>query len=184
MWLPPQGLRHAVDLLLKNGVRASKPPQQLADALVALADDMKAPPEAAEWIAAEFARLFGPGATADELLKRAGQRRPPVEPRDLFLIYVPEDRLTVAGPLAVELSKRRVTVAFSQYEVDRRDDLLAGIAHGLAHHRAGAVLFTAEFARKPWSQEPLDSRLLVLRDLARPSAVAGQLAARLLRPGP
>ncbi len=34
---------------------------------------------------------------------------PHIEPRDLFLIYVPEDRLPIAAPLAVELTKRRVS---------------------------------------------------------------------------
>ena len=37
--------------------------------------------------------------------------------RDLFLIYVPEDRLPLAAPLAIELTKRRVSVAFAGYEV-------------------------------------------------------------------
>ena len=42
---------------------------------------------------------------------------------DFFLIYVPEDRLSIAGPLAVELAKRRLSVAFSEYEVASRDEL-------------------------------------------------------------
>jgi hypothetical protein len=86
MYLPPQGLRHAVDLLLTNGIRSAKPPQQLAEELVALADDMKAPPAAAEWFKAEYERLLGTGAAGD-ILDRIGQdRAQKMERPDLFLI--------------------------------------------------------------------------------------------------
>jgi hypothetical protein len=182
MWIPSQGFRHAVDLLLAQGIRSSKPSLHLAEQLVALADDMKAPPEAAEWVKAEYERLLGPSAAAADILDRIGRRRGAVERRDLFLVYVPEDRLTVAGPLAVELSKRRVTVAFSEYEVANPDELLAAVTRGFSDNRAGALLFTTEFTRKPWSRQPLDPRLLILRDLTRPPEVAERLAVWLLEP--
>ena len=77
-----------------------------------------------------------------------------------------------------------MSVAFSQYEVAGGDELAAAVARGLRDHRAGALLFTPEFARKPWSADPIDSRLLILRDLSRPSAVAERLAEQLRRGGP
>jgi hypothetical protein len=156
---------------------------------------MKAPPAAAEWFKAEYERLLGPGAAGD-LLDRIGRDRAlNMERRDLFLIYVPEDRLPIAGPLAIELTKRRVRVAFSEYEVASRDQLLAAAERGLAHHRAGALLVTSEFERKPWSTEVLEvlslrlgkdaARLFLLHDLERPTAVAERLLAWLrLSPGP
>jgi hypothetical protein len=175
MYIPPQGFRHAVDLLLKNGIRASKTPRQLAEDAAALAGDMKAPPEAAEWVAAEFERLLGRDVPVREIVARIGKNRAEQAPRDCFLIYVPEDRLSIAGPLAVELTKRRVSVAFSEYEVASRHDLDGAVERGLAHNRAGALLATPDFERKPWRYEPDHPRLLILRNTAHPRAVAEQL---------
>lgn len=175
MYIPSQGFRHAVDLLLKNGIRASKTPRQLAEDVAALADDTKAPEQAAEWVAVEFERLLGREFPVREILARIGRSRAEIEPRDFFLIYVPEDRLSIAGPLAVELAKRRVSVAFSEYEVASRNDLDAAVEHGLTHNRAGALLVTPEFERKPWRDEPNHSRLLLLRNIARPVVVAQEL---------
>jgi hypothetical protein len=179
MFLPPQGFRHAVVLLLTNGIRRNQPARELAEELVALADDMKARAEAAAWVAAEYERLIGSRFPEPELLRRIGQRRAETAPRDLFLIYVPEDRLSVAGPLAVELAKRRIGVAFSEYEVASSDELEAAVERGLARNRAGALLVTPEFDRKPWRREPDHPRLLILRDVSHPGAIADQLAAWL-----
>jgi hypothetical protein len=161
--------------LLKNGIRASKTPRQLAEDVAALADDMKAPQQAAEWVAVEFERLLGREFPVREILARIGRNRAKAEPRDFFLIYVPEDRLSVAGPLAVELAKRRVRVAFSEYEVASREELDAAVELGLARNRAGALLVTPDFERKPWRYEPNNPRLLILRNAAHPAIVAEQL---------
>jgi hypothetical protein len=179
MFIPPQGFRHAVDLLLTNGIRRNQPARELAEELVALADDMKARAEAAGWVAAEYERLIGTTFPDPELLGRIGQHRAETAARDFFLIYVPEDRLSVAGPLAVELVKRRISVAFSEYEVAGSDELEAAVKQGLARNRAGALLVTPEFERKPWRQEPDHPRLLILRDAAHPGTVADRLAAWL-----
>ena len=179
MWIPPHGFRHAVDLLLRNGLRASKTPPELAEDLVALADDMKAPPAAAAWVAAEFERLVGRDFQAGKTFNRIGEGRADAEPRDLFLIYVPEDRLSIAGPLAVELAKRRVNVAFSEYEAATREELDAALKRGLATNLAGALLATPEFERKRWHDEPDHPRLLILRNIAHPPTVAQQLVAWL-----
>jgi hypothetical protein len=175
MYVPSQGFRHAVDLLLKNGMRASKTPRQLAEDAAALADDMKAPRQAAEWVAAEFERLLGHEVPVGDILARIGANQTITSPRDLFLLYVPEDRLSIAGPLAVELAKRRVSVAFSEYEVASREDLDAAVERGLARNRAGALLATPDFERKPWRSEPDNPRLLILRSTAHPALVAEQL---------
>ena len=179
MFIPPQGFRHAVDLLLTNGIRKNQPALELAEELVALAGDMKARAEAAGWVAAEYERLIGCKFPDPELLGQIGQRRAETAPRDFFLIYVPEDRLSVAGPLAVELAKRRISVAFSEYEVASSDELEAAVERGLARNRAGALLVTPEFERKTWRQEPDHPRLLILRDVSRPGVIADQLAAWL-----
>jgi hypothetical protein len=76
-------------------------------------------------------------------------RHPVVESRDLFLVYVPEDRLPVAAPLGVELTKRRVSVALD-YEVATGPQLSAALEHGLEHHRGGVVLRTGAFERIEW----------------------------------
>jgi hypothetical protein len=176
MVIPPQGFRHAVDLLLKSALRRRPvDAKQLAKELVALGDDMKASPECTEWVIAEFERLVT--RPAPEVLHTFGRnRRDDIEPRDLFLVYVPEDRLPIAAPLAVELVKRGVSVAFSEYEVAGRDEMFTAIEQGLARHRAGAVLFTAAFERRPWGREAAGGpRLLILRDTSSAVLVAERL---------
>ena len=103
---------------------------------------------------------------ARAVLARVASRTPDIEPRDLFLIYVPEDRLPVAAPLAVELTKRRVSVAFADYEVATAQQLTEAVAHGLAHHRAAVVVFTQ--AHSTASN----------RTLPRPTTESGSSAAR------
>jgi hypothetical protein len=173
--LPPQGFRHAVDLLLKN--RARRPhgdADQLARELVALGKDMKAPPEFAAWIIEEYERVFHQPAPA--LLRELGgtpAREP--EHRELFLIYVPEDRLPIAAPLAVELAKRRVSVAFAEYEVDSATQLTTALARGRRIHRAGAVLVTPAFLHRGLCQPVPDDRLAILGHMISPPAQAEDL---------
>ena len=157
MFIPPQGFRHATALLLTQACRAIPPGASpdavssalaaLAHDLVALADDMRAAPESAEWLLVEYARIveqlphtFDRGAaqaSASAILAHVARRHPVVESRDLFLVYVPEDRLPVAAPLGVELIKRRVSVALD-YEVATGPQLSAALEHGLEH--AGGVV--------------------------------------------
>src|SRR5688572_28496756 len=66
MFVPPQGLRHAVTLLTTSRARAipvDAPPdavhlalERLARDLVALADDTRAPAESTAWLTDEFNR--------------------------------------------------------------------------------------------------------------------------------
>ena len=57
--IPPQGFRHAVDLLLKNRARhLPADAEQLARDLVALGEDMKARPEFAAWVIEEYERVL------------------------------------------------------------------------------------------------------------------------------
>ncbi len=184
MFVPPQGFRHAAVLLLTG--RARKIPAdasgesvaaelaRLAEDLVALADDMRAPAESVDWIRAEYARIVGQmpqdfdrGAVtsaADTLIGRVAARAPVVEARDLFLVYVPEDRLPLAAPLAVELAKRRVSVALAEYEVATSEQLAAALQVGLTHHRAGAILSTPAFARLKIGLTPF-ARVRVLDEI-------------------
>jgi hypothetical protein len=205
MFIPSQGFRHAATLLLTSsarGIPAGASPETIRDALeylahdlVALADDMRAPAEASDWLLAELNTMIDrlPQSFDREEAKSAGavvlarlsSRTPDIEPRDLFLIYVPEDRLPVAAPLAVELTKRRVSVAFADFEVATAQQSTEAVAHGLAHHRGGVVLWTRAFERM--QSEPATSandRIRILRRPDSPSALselvawANQLRAR------
>lgn len=188
MFVPPQGFRHAAALLIANSVRAipieATPAEtrgaveRLAHDLVSLADDMRISADAAVWLTTEF------NATIDRLPQSfdreagrsaavsilAGMRTsvPDVDRRDLFLVYAPHDRLPLAAPFAVELTKRRVSVAFASYEVAAADEFTAALAHGLTHHRGGLVLWTTNIQRAH-AVAPLESdRVRVVRqfDLA------------------
>jgi hypothetical protein len=185
MILPSQGFRHAVTLLLTNRVRAlprSDSPDaaaalsRLAEELVALAGDMHTPPQSAEWLVAEFertvARVIGPSDLSDatRILATAGTAPRVREPRDLFLLYVPEDRLPIAAPFAIELAKRRVSVAFSEYEVASAGELEARQRSGLADHHAGVLLMTPTFVGKQWPMDISDSeRFRLIRDPEEPA---------------
>jgi hypothetical protein len=174
--IPPQGFRHAVDLLLKNSVRKFQvDAEQLARDLVALGDDMKASPDVAAWVIAEYERVLQRPAPA--VLARLGHNAPrDPERRDLFLIYVPEDRLPVAAPVAVELAKRGISVAFAEYEVDSEDRLAWAVARGLDLNRAGAVLRTPDFLRRNLPDPAPNPRLNILGQIILPAAQAEALA--------
>lgn len=183
-YLPSQGFRHAATLLLTNSTRAipadASPDtthaalQRLAHELVALADDTRAPADTSAWLIAEINTTIDrlpqsfdretAKADAAAVLARVACRTPVIESRDLFLIYVPEDRLPIAAPLAIELAKRRVTVAFADFEVATPDELIAAVARGLAHHRAGVVLDTAAYRREAWPALRVDDRVRTLHD--------------------
>ncbi len=167
MFIPSQGFRHAATLLLTNsarGIPAGASPEtiraaleRLAHDLVALADDTRAPAEASDWLIAElhttidrlpqsFDRADAKSAGA-AVLARVASRTPGIEPRDLFLIYVPEDRLPVAAPLAVELTKRRVSVAFADFEVATAQQFTKPSLTASPTIGVGVVLCTRAFER-------------------------------------
>lgn len=192
-FIPSQGFRHAATLLLARHVRSipadasqediHRACASLAYELVALADDTRAPAEACDWLKAEFDTTLDriPYPFDRERARRAGaailarvsSRTPDVESRDLFLIYVPEDRLPVAAPLAVELTKRRVSVAFADYEVATAPQLADAITRGLDRHRGGVVLHTQAFERARWQVElPENSRVRIVPHPESPSTVA------------
>jgi hypothetical protein len=192
MSFPPQGFRHAATLLLANSVRAipvnATPAaidaafEHLAHELVALADDMRTSGSVLEWLISEFdttvdrvPHVFDRGrikSAAAAILSQVPSRTRDVERRDLFLVYVPEDRLPIAAPLAIELTKRRVSVAFADYEVATAQQLTDAIARGLDRHRGGAVLWTKAFARTHGQpSRPRNDRVRILADSARTSTV-------------
>ncbi len=193
MFVPPQGFRHAATLLLTNSVRAvpghassdetCTALERLAHELVALAEDTRTTAEAADWLITEFATAVdrmpqafdrdSAKSTGVSILARVGTRPREMDTRDLFLIYVPEDRLPVAAPLAIELAKRRVSVAFAEYEVASAAQLAAALMHGLACHRGGVVLHTKAFERARWPIPAVDkTRLRVLTEPDAASAAA------------
>ena len=192
MPVPPQGFRHAAALLITQGARAisadaspadaHRAIERLARSLVALADDMRVNADAIDWLAAEldsavdrlphsFDRHAVKSACA-AILDDVKAHARPIDRSDLFVVYAPEDRLPVAAPLAVELAKRRVSVAVAGYEVASRDEFAAALAHGLAHHRGGIVLWTRNLERSA-DQALLESdRVRVIRQFDRVSTVA------------
>jgi hypothetical protein len=193
MFVPPQGFRHAAVLLLTNRARGIPPGASseeirialghLAHELVALAEDTHAPPEASEWLVSEFNatidrlpqsfdRLATKSSSAS-ILARVASRVQQIETRDLFLVYAPEDRLPVAAPLAVELTKRRVSVAFSEYEVVTPSETSDAVVHGLASHRGGVVLCTKAFERaQSGTPLPEHDRVRILRHVDLAATVA------------
>jgi hypothetical protein len=64
--------------------------------------------------------------------------------QDLFLI-MSRRRLPIAAPLRWKV-KRRISVAFSEYEIDSEAQLGSALARGADEHRAGAVLVTPAFS--------------------------------------
>ena len=196
-FIPSQGFRHAVALLLGNRIRAiaAEPSaivirlgiERLAHELLALADDMHAPADASQWLIDEVNTRIdhlphvldpeGAKNTVAAILTRVTSRQQNVEPRDLFFVYVPEDRLAFAAPLAIELAKRRVTIAIAEYEVTSPDHTTAALAYGLAHHRGGVLLLTRAFARtQPGYVPPASDRIRVITDPHRPDTVQDLIA--------
>ena len=160
---------------------------QLARDIVALARDMHAEPESAEWLFAEYAGTIDhlPHAIDFDAIKERGHEilngiahgKSHEESRDLFLVFMPEDRLSLAAPLAIDLVKRRVSVAFSEYEVSTAEEFDAAVQNGLSRHRAGAVLWTRAFERASWHVHLLETdRFRVIRECHIPETGA-QLAA-------
>jgi len=193
MVIPPQGFRHAALLLLTSRARAISMDAsgesataalvRLARDLVALADDMHAKPEFAEWLLAEYTRILDQLphafdrtevlASSRAILAATASRTSRIDARDLFLVYAPEDRLPVAAPLAIELTKRQVSVAFAEYEVTSSDELNAAAQHGLEHHRGGAILWTDTFSRlRLVLSQPEGDRLRVVRQFDTMAAAA------------
>jgi hypothetical protein len=171
--IPPQGFRHAVDLLLKNGSRSGGlDTDRVARDLLALSDDMKARPEFAEWTMAEFERVLRTPAPA--ILRGVGQTHRVTELRDLFIVYVPEDRLPMAAPLAVELAKRGLQVGFSEFEVESQEQLERAMTDGLFTSRVGVLFITPDFLRRGLRAPAEHDRLKVIGQMTsaiRPAEV-------------
>jgi hypothetical protein len=146
---------------------------------------MRVEPESSEWLRAEFEGSLDrlPGVDRDAITRHAADifngmpaSRPAPPPCDLFLVYVPHDRLPVAAPLAIDLVKRRVSVAFSEYEVSTPAECDAAIRHGLSRHRGGAILWTSAFERANGHlQLPETERIQVVRDFGA-REIAAELA--------
>lgn len=184
MLIPPQGFRHAATLLLTNRARTIPSDasaetlrtalEDLASELVALAKDMRVRADVAGWLIAEFDTMVdrlqhpidrtGTKAAAAAILARVADPEADESARDLFLIYVPEDRLPIAAPLAIELTKRRMSVAFADYEVATAPELTQAIQRGLVLHRRGAALWTTAFDRRGWALPAVTDRFRILRD--------------------
>src|SRR4029079_821284 len=152
-------------------------PDAIARDLIALGIDMRAPADYRAWVESEFERRLGVSAT--QALQCFGYVGTDAVPKDVFLVYAPEDRLPRAAPLAVELTKRGISVAFSDFEAASREELDAAIDRGLRLHREGAVFVTPEFGRRQM-QAPAESPRLRLLDGSSPAVrIAESWAAHL-----
>jgi len=166
--VPPSGFRHAFDLLVTNGARKlrfdasqdalSEGVVQLAAGVVQLSKDMRASPGWRDWIIVEFDRLLEsriPDAVlarvrsqAHALLGSIGSEPAPARPCDVFVAYVPEDRLPLAAPLAVELSKRGARVGFADFEFEDVEQLKAAVGRGLSAGAPGVLILSPNFDRR------------------------------------
>ena len=191
MTAPRPGLRHAAALLLTNRIRTVPPdasPRAVFDALellahdlVALARDMRAGGESATWLFDEYQRTVdrlplgfdrdGLFASAAAIIGQVAQFRDAAARRDLFLIHVPEDRVSVAAPLAIELTKRRLTVALVEYEVTTAEELERAIERGLTDHGAGIVLRTVEYERRQLPDLAPQPRVRILQSAKAPASI-------------
>lgn len=172
---------------------------QIARDLVALTADTRASADVRDWVIHEYTgalervlQAFSHRGDADfpllieaargramDILAGIGTHAPAdMEPRDLFVMYVPEDRLPVAAPLAIELTKRRFTVAFSEYEIATIEQMTERLDSGVSRHRAGILLVTSEFLRKGWRIPPETNRFLVVKPVSAVAA-ANELSAWL-----
>jgi hypothetical protein len=172
---------------------------QLARDLVALAGDTRASPDVRDWVTneytgaldrvlqafshradADFLRLFEDvRSRAVAILADIGTHSSTdIEVRDLFIMYVAEDRLPIAAPLAIELTKRRFTVAFSEYEIATIEQMTERLDCGASRHRAGILLVTPEFLRKGWRIPPGTDRFRIVKPV-NAVAAANELAAWL-----
>lgn len=190
--IPSQGFRHAAALLLANRIRdisaersadaIRSAVERLAHELIALAEDMHVRGGASQWLINELdttiqrlPHVFNRDEVRQvvaSIVKRVPLPQPNVEPLDLFLVYVPEDRLPLAAPLAIELVKRRVTIAIAEYEVTTAEHTTAALAYGLAHHRGGVLLLTQAFERtQPGYVPSAHDRVRVITDPQVPETV-------------
>src|SRR5262249_47776673 len=138
--------------------------------------DMKAPSEASEWVISEFDRSTRECVDARDILGRIGREPIASETQDLFMVYLPEDRLPVAGPIAIELVKRGISVAFSEFEVRDPDERSRAMARGLARHRAGVLLRAPLFKQRGWLVGAGEPRLLLFEDTSHPPEAAASVA--------
>jgi hypothetical protein len=176
---------------------------ELARELVALAVDMRAPADVRQWAIGQYASALDgvlpifsgrPDADFAHLIHAVQERGTEVlahlgseldadlAPRDLFMIYVPEDRLPVAAPIAVELAKRRFTIAFSDFEIESADAMARRHAAGMGIHRAGTLLVTSSFLRRGWQAPPESDSFRLVRPVSLDGAVeelANWLTARV-----
>ena len=201
MFLPSQGFRHAVTLLLTNRVRAIPTDASpdvvqdelihLADELVALAADMHVAHDAAAWVKDEYGRTIerlpcafdiqSVRASASRVIDRIGSGGA-IRRSDLFLVYVPEDRLPIAAPLAIALTKHRLSVAFSPYEVTTPAELRSAIDSGLARHVAGIIVCTRAFERAGLREHVMPHERLRVVTAQRPPVEELVNWSRRLRP--
>jgi hypothetical protein len=194
-------LTNSVRMLPRDGSPAlgAEVLAQIARDLVALADDTRASADVRDWTINEYTRAldrvrqtFSHRVDADferlleatrgravEILADIGKHSPAdIGPRDLFVMYVPEDRLPIAAPLAIELTKRRFTVAFSEYEIATIEQMTERLDCGVSRHRAGILLVTPEFLRKGWRIPPDTDRFRIVKPV-NAVAAANELAAWL-----
>ncbi len=79
----------------------------------------------------------------------------------------------------MELAKRRISVAFSEYEVESDAQLTSALTHGLTANLAGAVLVTPEFLRRKLPEPAPRPRLKILGQVPPPIVQAEALASWL-----
>ena len=75
---------------------------------------------------------------------------------DVFISYATEDKEAIAGPLALSLRERDVSVWYDEFELRIGDSLRRSIDSGINRSRSGLVILSKAFFDKGWPQYELD----------------------------
>ena len=75
---------------------------------------------------------------------------------DVFISHATEDKEAIAGPLALSLRERDVSVWYDDFELRVGDSLRRSIDRGIARSRFGLVILSKAFFNKGWPQYELD----------------------------
>jgi hypothetical protein len=85
----------------------------------------------------------------------SGDSSEPEKEYHVFISHASENKETVAGPLANELTNMGLDVWYDDFELSVGDNLTDSIDYGLANSDYGVVIISNEFMEKEWPQREL-----------------------------
>jgi hypothetical protein len=78
---------------------------------------------------------------------------------DAFISYSPEDKKSVARPLAFNLAKRGYRVWFDEFELKPGDSIRRSVDSGLTNSRKAIVIIGRTFFEREWAQYEVNGLL-------------------------